>query len=249
MTTSHIEKISCELELKNSQVKAVAILLEDGATVPFIARYRKEATGSLDEVIVTAIRDRLQQLKDLDQRRVSILKSLEEKGHLNDELKESVMAAETMAILEDIYLPYRPKRRTRASIARERGLDPLATKIFDQNGADPLKAAMDFIDPTKAVETIEEALAGARDIIAEWVSEDQRARKKLRQLYFSRAIIHSRVSHGKEVSGAKYRDYFDWQEPALTAPSHRILAMRRGEKEDVLNLSIGPPEAEAIEIL
>ena len=249
MATSHFEKISCELELKNSQVKAVAILLEDGATVPFIARYRKEATGSLDEVIVTAIRDRLQQLKDLDQRRVSILKSLEEKGHLNDELKESVMAAETMAILEDIYLPYRPKRRTRASIARERGLDPLATKIFDQNGADPLKAAMDFIDPTKAVETIEEALAGARDIIAEWVSEDQQARKKLRQLYFSRAIIHSRVSHGKEVSGAKYRDYFDWQEPALTAPSHRILAMRRGEKEDVLNLSIGPPEAEAIEIL
>ena len=249
MATSHFEKISCELELKNSQVKAVAILLEDGATVPFIARYRKEATGSLDEVIVTAIRDRLQQLKDLDQRRVSILKSLEEKGHLNDELKESVMAAETMAILEDIYLPYRPKRRTRASIARERGLDPLATKIFDQNGADPLKAAMDFIDPTKAVETIEEALAGARDIIAEWVSEDQQARKKMRQLYFSRAIIHSRVSHGKEVSGAKYRDYFDWQEPALTAPSHRILAMRRGEKEDVLNLSIGPPEAEAIEIL
>ena len=249
MATSHFEKISCELELKNSQVKAVAILLEDGATVPFIARYRKEATGSLDEVIVTAIRDRLQQLKDLDQRRVSILKSLEEKGHLNDELKESVMAAETMAILEDIYLPYRPRRRTRASIARERGLDPLATKIFDQNGADPLKAAVNFIDPTKAVETIEEALAGARDIIAEWVSEDQQARKKLRQLYFSRAIIHSRVSHGKEVSGAKYRDYFDWQEPALTAPSHRILAMRRGEKEDVLNLSIGPPEAEAIEIL
>ena len=249
MATSHFEKISCELELKNSQVKAVAILLEDGATVPFIARYRKEATGSLDEVIVTAIRDRLQQLKDLDQRRVSILKSLEEKGHLNDELKESVMAAETMAILEDIYLPYRPKRRTRASIARERGLDPLAKKIFEQNGADPLKAAMDFIDPTKAVETIEEALAGARDIIAEWVSEDQQARKKMRQLYFSRAIIHSRVSHGKEVSGAKYRDYFDWQEPALTAPSHRILAMRRGEKEDVLNLSIGPPEAEAIEIL
>ena len=249
MTTSHIEKISCELELKISQVKAVAILLEDGATIPFIARYRKEATGSLDEVNVAAIRDRLQQLKDLDQRRVSILKSLEEKGHLNDELKESVMAAESMAILEDIYLPYRPKRRTRASIARERGLEPLAKIIFEQNGADPLKNAMDFIDPTKAVETIEEALASARDIIAEWVDEDKQARKKLRQLYFSRAIIHSRVSLGKEVSGAKYRDYFDWQEPALTAPSHRILAMRRGEKEDVLNLSIGPPEAEAIKIL
>jgi uncharacterized protein len=249
MATSHIEKISSELNLRNSQVDAVAVLLEDGATVPFIARYRKEATGSLDEVMVTAIRDRLQQLKDLDQRRESILKSLEEQGHLTDELKESVMAAATLAILEDIYLPYRPKRRTRASIARERGLDPLAGLIFEQNGADPLKTAADFIDPDKAVETVEDALAGARDIIAERVNEDQQARTKLRQLYFSRGIIHSRVSHGKEATGAKYRDYFDWQEPALTAPSHRILAMRRGEKEDILSLSIGPPEDEAIKIL
>jgi uncharacterized protein len=249
MATSHIEKISTELDLKNSQVDAAAVLLEDGATVPFIARYRKEATGSLDEVMVTAIRDRLQQLRDLDQRRESILKSLTEQGHLTDELKESVMAAETLAILEDIYLPYRPKRRTRASIAREKGLDPLAGLIFEQNGADPLKAAADFINPDKTVETIEDALAGARDIIAERVNEDQPARTKLRQLYFSRAIIHSRVSHGKETTGAKYRDYFDWQEPALTAPSHRILAMRRGEKEDILNLSIVPPEDEAIKIL
>jgi uncharacterized protein len=249
MATSHIEKISTELDLKISQVDAVAVLLEDGATVPFIARYRKEATGSLDEVMVTAIRDRLQQLRELDQRRESILKSLTEQGHLTDELKESVMAAETLAILEDIYLPYRPKRRTRASIARERGLDPLAKLIFEQNGADPLQAAADFINPDKAVETIEDALAGARDIIAERVNEDQPARTKLRQLYFSRAVIHSRVSHGKETTGAKYRDYFDWQEPALTAPSHRILAMRRGEKEDILNLSIVPPEDEAIKIL
>ncbi|MDH3930053.1 MAG: RNA-binding transcriptional accessory protein, partial [Deltaproteobacteria bacterium] len=185
----------------------------------------------------------------LDQRRESILKSLTEQGHLTDELKESVMAAETLAILEDIYLPYRPKRRTRASIARERGLDPLAKLIFEQNGADPLQAAADFINPHKAVETIEDALAGARDIIAERVNEDQPARTKLRQLYFSRAVIHSRVSHGKETTGAKYRDYFDWQEPALTAPSHRILAMRRGEKEDILNLSIVPPQDEAIKIL
>ncbi len=249
MATSHIEKISTELDLKNSQVDAVAVLLEDGATVPFIARYRKEATGSLDEVMVTAIRDRLQQLRDLDQRRESILKSLEEQGHLSDELKESVMAAETLSILEDVYLPYRPKRRTRASIARERGLDPLAGLIFEQNGADPLKAADDFINPDKAIETIEDALAGARDIIAELVNEDQEARSKLRRLYFSRAIIHSRVSHGKEIIGAKYRDYFDWQEPALTVPSHRMLAMRRGEKEDILNLSIAPPEDEAVKIL
>ena len=249
MTISHIEKISSELDLKNSQVDAVAVLLTDGATVPFIARYRKEATGSLDEVMVAAIRDRLQQLKELDQRKESILKSMEIQGHLTDKLKESVMAAETLAILEDIYLPYRPKRRTRASIARERGLDSLAELIFEQNGADPLKAAFDFINPDKSVGTIEDALAGARDIIAELINEDQEARAQLRQLFFSRAIIHSRVSHGKETTGAKYRDYFDWQEPALTAPSHRILAMRRGEKEDILNISIVPPEDEAIQIL
>ncbi len=249
MATSHIKKISSELHLKHSQVDAVGVLLEDGATIPFIARYRKEATGSLDEVMVTAIRDRLQQLRDLDQRRGSILKSLEEQGHLTEELKESVIAAETLAILEDIYLPYRPKRRTRASIARERGLDPLARLIFEQHGADPLTAAANFIDPEKDVESIEDALGGARDIIAEWVNEDQQARTRLRQLYFSGAIIYSRVSHGKESTGAKYRDYFNWQEPALTAPSHRILAMRRGEKENILNLSIGPPEDEAIKIL
>ncbi len=249
MTASHIEKISSELDLINSQVGAVAALLEDDATVPFIARYRKEATGSLDEVIVRAIRDRLQQLKELDQRKESILKSLEEHGHLTDELKENVQAAQTLSILEDIYLPYRPKRRTRATIAREKGLDPLACLIFEQTGADPQKAAADFVDPNKAIETIEDALAGARDIIAERINEDQEARTKLRKLYFSHAIIHSRVSAGKETSGAKYRDYFDWQEAAQTAPSHRILAMRRGEKEDVLNLSIAPPEDEAVKIL
>jgi len=249
MVTSHIEKISSELNLKISQIDAVAVLLEDGATIPFIARYRKEATDSLDEVMVTAIRDRLQQLRELDQRRGSILKSLEEQGKLTDELKDSVMAAETLAILEDIYLPYRPKRRTRASIAREQGLDPLAGIIFEQKGADPIEAAADFIEPDKGIDTIEDALAGARDIIAEWINEDQHARAKIRQLYFSQAIIHSRLSHGKEAVGAKYRDYFDWQEPALTAPSHRILAMRRGEKEDILNLSIAPPEDDALKIL
>ena len=249
MVASHIEKIASELALKHSQVGAVAVLLEDGATVPFIARYRKEATGSLDEVMVTSIRDRFQQLMDLDQRRGSILKSLEEQGHITDELKDNVMAAQTLAILEDIYLPYRPKRRTRASIAREKGLDPLAGIIFEQNGVDPLKTAADYTDPDKDINTIEDALAGARDIIAEWVNEDQQARAKLRRLYFSHGIFRSRLSHGKESVGAKYRDYFDWQEPALTAPSHRILAMRRGEKEDILNLSIGPPEEDTVKML
>jgi len=249
MVASHIEKIASELALRQSQVGAVAVLLEDGATVPFIARYRKEATGSLDEVMVTSIRDRFQQLMELDQRRGSILKSLEEQGHITDELKDSVMAAQTLAILEDIYLPYRPKRRTRASIAREKGLDPLAGIIFEQNGVDPLKTAADYTDPDKDINTIEDALAGARDIIAEWVNEDQQARAKLRRLYFSHGIFRSRLSRGKESVGAKYRDYFDWQEPALTAPSHRILAMRRGEKEDILNLSIGPPEEDTVKML
>jgi uncharacterized protein len=249
MTDAHIEKISFELDLKKAQTEAVAALLEDGSTVPFIARYRKEATGSLDEVSITIIRDRLQQLKELDQRRESILRSLEDNGHLTDELNDSVLAAQTLADLEDLYLPYRPKRRTRAKIARDKGLEPLAQSILEQNGIDPQKAASDFVNPHKNVESAEEALAGARDIIAELINENETARVKIRKLFFSRAVIHSRVATEKETEGAKYRDYFDWQEAAATAPSHRILAMRRGEKEDILNLSIVPPEEEAIKIL
>ena len=203
MSSPHIEIISSELKLKDFQVKAVADLLGAGATVPFIARYRKEATDSLDEVQITSIRDRLQQLAELDSRRESILKSLETHGHLTDKLKEEVLAAQTLALLEDLYLPYRPKRRTRAMIARDKGLEPLARLIFEQNGLDPQTAAAEFIDPDKSVDTIEAALAGARDIIAEIVNEDHQ----------SRAVIHSRVVSGKETSGAKYRDYFDWQEP------------------------------------
>ncbi|MBT8366274.1 MAG: helix-hairpin-helix domain-containing protein, partial [Deltaproteobacteria bacterium] len=249
MTKSHVQKISAELTLSDFQVKAVADLLNDGSTIPFIARYRKEATGSLDEVTITSIRDRLQQLAELDLRKESILNSLEENGHLTQELHADVLAAQTLAVLEDLYLPYRPKRRTRAMVAREKGLEPLARLLFDQHGTDPQTAAKDFVDPEKAVKTIAEALAGARDIIAEFINEDQEARAKLRKLFFSRAIIHSRVAAGKAAQGAKYRDYFDWQEAAATAPSHRILAMRRGEKENILNMSILPPEDEALKIL
>jgi uncharacterized protein len=249
MSNAHIEIISSELKLKDVQVQAAADLLAGGATVPFIARYRKEATGSLDEVSITAIRDRLQQLAELDSRRESILKSLETHGHLTDKLKADVLGAPTLALLEDLYLPYRPKRRTRAMAAREKGLEPLARLILEQNGVDPQQAAARFIDPDKAVDTIEAALAGARDIIAEIVNEDQQTRTAIRNLFLSRAVIRSRVESGKETAGAKYRDYFDWQEPAATAPSHRVLAMRRGEKEDFLNLSIVPPEKEALKIL
>ncbi len=249
MTETHVKTISTELNLKESQVKAVQDLLEDGATVPFIARYRKEATDSLDEVIITSIRDRSQQLAELDLRKESVLKSLSDHGHLTEALEEDVLAAQTLALLEDLYLPYRPKRRTRAMIAREKGLEPLALILIEQSGMDPQAAAAEFVDPEKAVDHIDAALAGARDIIAERINEDQQARAGLRKLYFSRSIIKSQVAAGKEAEGTKFRDYFDWQEAAATVPSHRILAMRRGEKEDFLNISIAPPEDNALKIL
>ncbi|MBW2409081.1 MAG: RNA-binding transcriptional accessory protein, partial [Deltaproteobacteria bacterium] len=230
-------------------VQACIDLLKQDATIPFIARYRKEATGSLDEVAITAIRDRLNQLEELNARREAILKSLETHGHLTDELKQSVVSAASMAALEDIYLPYRPKRRTKATIAREKGLEPLALGIMEQTNQDPWQLAGAFIDPEKEVMSAEEALEGARHIMAEIINEDAQAREKMRDLYFSKGIIQSRVATGKKSEGAKYRDYFDWQEPAATAPSHRVLAMRRGEKEDILNLTITPPEEDALALL
>ena len=172
MNKDHIQKISVEQGIEKGQVEAVARLLTEGATVPFISRYRKEATGSLDEVMVTKIRDRLRRLQDLDDRKETVLKSLEEHGHLTDELKEQVLGAETMTSLEDIYLPYKPKRRTKGQIAREKGLEPLASKILEQKGIDPVRVAESFIDPEKGVESVDDALLGARHIIAEIVNED-----------------------------------------------------------------------------
>jgi uncharacterized protein len=249
MNETHIPKIAQELGFTPKQVQATADLLNEGATVPFIARYRKEVTGSLDEVAITTIRDRLNQLVELDKRREAILKSLEERDQLTDELKEKILSAETMAVLEDIYLPYRPKRRTRATIAKERGLEPLAHRLFAQDDIDPLTEASAFVDPQKGVNSLEEALAGARDIIAEWVNEDQMARARMREFFSSKAVFKSKVIPEKEAEGIKYKDYFDWQEPVNTAPSHRILAMRRGENEDFLVLRVLPPEDEALDIL
>ncbi|MBL7180488.1 MAG: RNA-binding transcriptional accessory protein [Desulfobacterales bacterium] len=249
MNDTNLAVIAAELELAFSQVYAVADLLAQDATVPFIARYRKEATGSLDEIAITAIRDRIKQLEDLDRRKEAVIKSLVQHGHLTDELKTAVLGAQTLSALEDIYLPYRPKRRTKATIAREKGLEPLARIIFEQTGIDPDKTAADYIDLEKGVDSVEDALWGARDVIAEIVNEDPRARAGLRQLFIAKATFQSKVAAGMEVSGAKFKDYFDWQEPAATVPSHRILAMRRGEKEDVLNLSIAPPEEDAIKVL
>jgi protein Tex len=249
MNETHIPKIAQELGLIPKQVRATAELLNEGATIPFIARYRKEATGSLDEVAITAVRDRLNQLTELDKRREAILKSLEERGQLTDELREKIISAETMVLLEDIYLPYRPKRRTRASVAREKGLEPLAQRLLTQDDMDPLTEAAAFVDPEKGVNSTEDALAGARDIIAEWVNEDQTARATMRDFYSSKAIFKSTVIPEKEAEGVKYKDYFNWEEPVNTAPSHRILAMRRGENEGFLTLRVLPPEDEALDIL
>ncbi|MDD2390687.1 MAG: Tex family protein [Desulfobacterales bacterium] len=249
MSTSHISKISSELNLSESQVAAVAQLLDQDATVPFIARYRKEATGSLDEVAITAIRDRIKQLFELEARKEAVLKSLQQHGHLTDELNEKVSGALTISELEDIYLPYKPKRRTRATIAREKGLEPLALLIIKQTGIDPAEQASAFIDPEKGVGSVDDALSGARDIISEIINEHSEARAKLRLLFATKGTFHSRVIDGMETSGTKYKDYFDWQEPVTTAPSHRILAMRRGENEDILNLGIAPPEEVAVSLL
>ncbi|MBN2125628.1 MAG: helix-hairpin-helix domain-containing protein, partial [Deltaproteobacteria bacterium] len=250
MNENHIQKIAEELGIRSGQAAATAALLGEGATVPFIARYRKEATGSLDEVAVTGIRDRLAQLAELDKRRESILKSLQERELLTDELRDRILAAETMTLLEDIYLPFRPKRRTRATAAREKGLEPLAKRIFEQGEeTDPAADAAAFLDPEKGVESIEDALAGARDIMAEWVNEDPEARSRVRALTMEKGVFRSRVIPGEEDKGAKYRDYFDWEEPVSKVPSHRVLAMRRGEKEGVLDLSLAPPEEEAVGVL
>jgi uncharacterized protein len=216
--------------------------------VPFVARYRKEATGTLDEVQIAAIRDRLAQLAALDARRQAILTSLEERGLLTQELAGKLAAAPTLAVLEDVYQPLRPKRRTRATVAREHGLEPLADLILRQDPTvDPQRAATRYL--TEVVTTVDEALQGARDIIAETVADDPTARGRMRHLFWARGTLRSSVRTGQAESGAKYRDYFDWSEPIRTAPSHRVLAIRRGEAEGVLACSIEPPEPDALAIL
>lgn len=257
MLEKMIESVAGELKLQPRQVMAVAVLLEEGSTVPFIARYRKELTGSLDEVAVMAVRDRMEQLKELHSRRESVLKSLGERGLLTDALKVSIGAAATLAKLEDIYLPFRPKKRTKATIARELGLEPLAELIWEQNpAANPEGEAAAYVGreteyETKKskIETVADALAGARDILAERISEDANARSKLREFFWSDGTISSKVLTGKETEAAKFKDYFEWSEPVKNSPSHRALAMRRGETEGFLLVRIQPPEDQAIQIL
>ena len=247
--TDHYKKLATEFSIAEKQVVATVALLDEGATVPFISRYRKELTGSLDEVQVAGIRDRILQLRELDKRREAILNSLTEMGKLTPELEAQIKGAETMVLLEDIYLPYRPKRKTRATAAREKGLQPLADALMAQNKFDIAAEAEKYISEEKGVANAEDAIAGARDIIAEHISENADVRAKLRGLFLEKGVFKSRVAPGKEETGIKYKDYFEWEEPVKSAPSHRILAMRRGEKEEILFLDTLPPEDEAVSLL
>ncbi len=242
----HFSKIAKELNIKQEQVAAVALLLDNDATIPFIARYRKEVTGSANEVIIAQIRDRLAQLRELDKRRETILKTIEEQGKLTEELKKQIELAETLNVLEDLYLPYKPKRRTRATVAKEKGLEPLSQKIFEQEDFDIAAEAQKYISEEKGVNTLEEALAGARDIIAERINEDQVARASIRDLFEKQASFVAKVIPGKEDEGQKYKDYFEWNEKITEAPSHRVLALRRAEKEMIISLDLSPDEEEAI---
>src|SRR5688572_15581046 len=251
----HVLRLAQELNVKVFQVAATAQLLAEGATVPFIARYRKEVTGELDEVQVLAIRDRLEQLQAIDERRASILASLKERNLLTPELEKAINAADALTVLEDIYLPFRPKKRTRATIAKEKGLEPLADLLFAQEAAtDAIAAAQAYVGreyvaddgkkQTSKIASADEALAGARDIIAERVSDDKDARAKLRAVYQKEAVVSSKVMPGKEADSeaAKFKDYFEWSEPLAKAPSHRVLAMRRGEKEMFLMMRVQLPD-------
>jgi uncharacterized protein len=246
MSAAYSSIISRELNVSERQINATIGLLEEGATVPFIARYRKERTGSLDEVNITQIRDRLTQLKELDKRREVIIKTIQEQGKLTDELKSKIEQASTMTLLEDLYLPFKPKRKTRASMAREKGLEPLALLILKQGSGDPESWAQDFVDAKKEVDSIDAALAGARDIIAEMINEDATVRKQIRELFQKEAVITSRVLKGKESEAEKFKDYFDFEQRLKDIPSHRLLAIRRGEKELVLTMDISVEESEAL---
>ncbi len=236
-------KIASALNIHENQVRKTIELLDEGATIPFISRYRKEATGSLDEVQVAQIRDMRDQLVELEKRREAILKSLKELDKLSPELEKAVRGAETLAKLEDIYLPYKPKRKTRAMAAREKGLQALADKIFEQRMLDPDVLAAEFLEDT------EEALAGARDILAEEMMETAEVREEARHLFARKTTVRSTVAKGKQEAGIKYKDYFDWSESLAQAPSHRVLALFRGENEGVLNLNLTGPDQDVLDKL
>jgi uncharacterized protein len=244
---NYSDTITKNLNLERRNVSNTLKLLDEGATIPFISRYRKEMTGSMDEETIGLVKDEYKRLQDLDKRRETILKSIEEQGKLTDELKLKIEQAQISTELEDLYLPYKPKKKTRATVAKEKGLEPLAAIIMKQQEYDIIKRAEQFLNDD--VETVEEALQGGRDIIAEWVSENNRARNAIRRLFSYDAIIFSKLVKGKDEEAAKYSDYFEFSEPLKKCPSHRMLAMRRGEDEGFLKLTIEPDVEKAIEIL
>lgn len=244
MNPKHIQIIATALGIRTQQVENTVKLFDEGATIPFISRYRKEVTGSLDEVQVGDIKTQYQKLQELEKRREAILKSIEEQGKLTDDLRKRIEATYNLTELEDMYLPYKQKRKTRASMAREKGLEPLALDIFAQKVRDVETLAAKFLN--EQVETIEDALAGARDIIAEMVNEDEKARTTVRNIFNREAMIRSKLVKSKEADAAKYKDYFDFSEPLSKSPSHRLLAMRRGEDEGFLRVGIAPADEEFV---
>ena len=249
MLEKYFKQIADELSIRPDQVKNTVALLNDGATIPFISRYRKEFTDNLDEQAIARIRDRLNQLEVIEKRRKAILNSIEEQGLMNDELKKQILEATALTELEDIYLPYKPKRKTRATIAKAKGLEPLAKIIMSQKYEDIEDRAEQYIDDEKGVADIDEALKGARDIIAEWVNESQFARSRVRGLYQREAMISSHVIKGREQEGLKYKTYFEWEENLSKAPSHRIMAMLRGENEGFLGVKVMPSGEKVIDNL
>lgn len=249
MNEKHIKILSAELNLNPSQVKGALLLFEQGATIPFVARYRKEVTGGLDEEQLATIFHRSEKLVEIDKRRESILNTLKENGQLTPELEKQLNEAQTLTELEDIYLPYRPKRKTRASIAIEKGLEPLAKILMSQHFGSIQPSAERFVNPEKGVATPDEALAGARDVIAEWVSENRHAREKVRRLFQRDATIKAEVVKDKEEEAQKYKIYFDFEENLRKSPSHRVLAVLRAENEGFLKVKITPPETLALDIL
>jgi uncharacterized protein len=247
MDTRYSQTISSALNIKAWQVENTLSLLAGGATVPFISRYRKERTGNLDEEQITEIREQAAKLEEIDKRRETILKTIDEQGQLTDELKHKIEKATTLQELEDIYLPYKPKKRTRATKAREKGLEPLAKILMKQAETEPELKAEEFLN--EDVSNEEEALQGARDIIAEWINENQRAMAQIRNLFHKNAQMESKVAKEKKEEGEKYKDYFEWTELLRKCPSHRYLAIIRGEKEGILKVKIEPEKEDALEIL
>jgi uncharacterized protein len=241
------QRIAQQLQLKPSQIDAVIQLFTEGATIPFIARYRKDTTGGLDEVQIQQIQDEHKRLTELEERRTFIIKTITEQGKMTDVLQAAIDAAESLNILEDIYLPYKPKRKTKAQTARENGLQPLADLVLAQDGTDVINAAATYVN--EQITTPEQALQGARDIIAEQINEDASTRAKMRKLFEDVAVFKSTVNPEKTTEAAKYKDYFDFSEPIHKIPSHRILAILRGFLEGYLRMEIAPAEEDALELL